>query len=74
MIKHNYGRIVYIATDSAKYPNLPAAIVFGTTKASLVAFAKYIAQEYGRNGIKINIVSPGLIETDQNKNSPIEMK
>jgi 3-oxoacyl-[acyl-carrier protein] reductase len=74
MIKHNYGRIVYIATDSAKYPNLPAAIVFGTTKASLVAFAKYIAQEYGRNGIKIIIVSPGLIETDQNKNSPIEMK
>jgi 3-oxoacyl-[acyl-carrier protein] reductase len=74
MIERNYGRIVYIATGSAKYANPTGAIAFGTAKAGLVAFAKYIAQEYGRNGIRANIVSPGLIETDQNKNSPIELK
>lgn len=51
IIKHNYGKIVYIATGSAKYPNPPGAIAFGTAKAGLVAFAKYIAQEYGRNGM-----------------------
>jgi len=74
MIKHNYGRIVYIATGSAKYPNPPGAIAFGTAKAGLVAFANYIAQEYGRNGIRANIVSPGIIETDQNKNFISEIK
>jgi 3-oxoacyl-[acyl-carrier protein] reductase len=68
MLKNNYGRIVYIATGSAKYPIPIGATAFGTAKAGLVAFAKYIAQEYGRNGIRANIVSPGLIETDQNKN------
>ena len=68
VLDQNYGRIVYIATGSAKYLNPPGAIVFGTAKADLVAFAKYIVQEYGRNGIRTNIVSPGLIETDQNKN------
>ncbi|MGD9533513.1 MAG: SDR family NAD(P)-dependent oxidoreductase [Candidatus Nitrosocosmicus sp.] len=49
-------------------------MAFGTAKAGLVAFAKYIAQEYGRNGIRANIVSPGLIETDQNKDFVSDIK
>jgi 3-oxoacyl-[acyl-carrier protein] reductase len=74
MVKQNYGRIVYVATGSAKYPNPPGAIAFGTAKAALVTFAKYIAQEFGRKGITANIVSPGLIETDQNAHFPAEIK
>jgi 3-oxoacyl-[acyl-carrier protein] reductase len=74
MIQNNYGRIVYIATGSAKFPQPTGAIAFGTAKAGLVAFAKYIAQEYGRNGIRSNIVSPGLIETDQNKDFDPQIK
>ena len=73
-VKQNYGRIVYVATGSAKYPNPPGAIAFGTAKAGLVAFAKYIAQEFGRKGITANIVSPGLVETDQNAHFPAEIK
>ena len=65
---------MYIASANAKYPIPPDAIAFGTAKAGLVAFAKYIAQTYGRNGITANILSPGLIETDQNKDSPVEIK
>jgi 3-oxoacyl-[acyl-carrier protein] reductase len=74
MVNQNYGRIIYVATGSAKYPNPPGAIAFGTAKAGLVAFAKYIAQEFGRKGITANIVSPGLIETDQNAHFPAEIK
>jgi 3-oxoacyl-[acyl-carrier protein] reductase len=74
MIKQKYGRIIYVATGSAKYPNPPGAIAFGTAKAGLVTFAKYIAQEFGRKGITANIVSPGLIETDQNAHFPAEIK
>src|SRR5919197_134098 len=70
MINQNYGQIIYVATGSAKYPNPPSAIAFGTAKAGLVTFAKYIAQEFGRKGITANIVSPGLIETDQNAHFP----
>jgi 3-oxoacyl-[acyl-carrier protein] reductase len=74
MVKQNYGRIIFVATGSAKYPNPPGAIAFGTAKAALVTFAKYIAQEFGRKGITANIVSPGLIETDQNTHFPVEIK
>jgi 3-oxoacyl-[acyl-carrier protein] reductase len=56
MVNQNYGRIVYVATGSAKYPNPPGAIAFRTAKAALVTFAKYIAQEFGRKGITANIV------------------
>ena len=51
MIKNYYGRIIYIATGSAKYPYPQGAIAFGSAKAALVAFAKHIAQEYGSMGI-----------------------
>jgi 3-oxoacyl-[acyl-carrier protein] reductase len=74
MVKQNYGRIIYVATESAKYPNPHGATAFGTAKAGLVTFAKYIAQEFGRKGITANIVSPGLIETDQNVHFPAEIK
>jgi 3-oxoacyl-[acyl-carrier protein] reductase len=74
MIKQNYGRIIYVATGRAKNPNPPGAIAFGTAKAGLVTFAKYIAQEFGRKGITANIVSPGLTETDQNAHFPLEIK
>jgi 3-oxoacyl-[acyl-carrier protein] reductase len=74
MVKQNYGRIICVATGSAKYPNPPGAIAFGTAKAGLVTFAKYIAQEFGRKGITANIVSPGLVDTDQNAPFPAEIK
>jgi 3-oxoacyl-[acyl-carrier protein] reductase len=48
MIQNNYGRIVYIATGSPKFPQTTGAIAFGISKAGLVAFSKYIAQEYGK--------------------------
>ena|ERR671911_100677 len=48
MKKQHYGSIIYIATASAKHPVPPGAIIAGTSKAALVAFAKYIAQEFGR--------------------------
>jgi 3-oxoacyl-[acyl-carrier protein] reductase len=74
MVRQNYGRIIYVATGSAKYPSPPGAIAFRTAKAGLVTFAKYIAQEFGTKVITANIVSPGLIETDQNAHFPAEIK
>jgi NAD(P)-dependent dehydrogenase (short-subunit alcohol dehydrogenase family) len=46
MMENYYGRIMYIATGTAKYLNPCGAIAFGSAKAALVSFAKYITQEY----------------------------
>jgi NAD(P)-dependent dehydrogenase (short-subunit alcohol dehydrogenase family) len=59
-----------MSTGSAKYPNPPDAIAFGTDKTGLVTFAKYISQEFGRKGTTANMVSPGLTEIYQSAHFP----
>ena len=64
MRRQRYGRIIYISSGLAKNPNVEGAISIATAKAGLVAFAKYIAKEYGPSGITANIVSPSMVETE----------
>ncbi|GAA1511054.1 SDR family oxidoreductase [Dactylosporangium maewongense] len=63
MIDQGYGRIVHIATGLARQPRTEM-IALGTSKAALVQFARYVAQELGPFGITVNVVSPGMVETD----------
>jgi 3-oxoacyl-[acyl-carrier protein] reductase len=51
---------------------MDGAISIGTAKSGLVAFAKYIAKEYGSSGITANVVSPGMVETDLSTMIPAE--
>jgi len=60
----HYGRIVYLSSGLAKAPSVEGAISIATAKAGLVAFAKYIAKEYGPSGITANVVSPSMVETE----------
>ena len=57
----NAGAIVTISSVNADtslgHPPYSAA------KAGLVSFAKAVAMEYGRHGIRSNIVQPGTVET-----------
>ncbi|WP_027483356.1 SDR family oxidoreductase [Deinococcus pimensis] len=42
----------------------PGASAYSTSKAGQVAFAKMMALELGRDGIRVNAVCPGAIETN----------
>jgi len=72
MRQQHYGRIVYIASGLAKTPSVEGAISIATAKAGLVAFARYIAKEYGPSGITANLVSPSMVETDLSAMIPAE--
>ena len=74
MIKNHYGKLIYITTGSVRYTMPNGAIAFATAKSGLVTFSRYIAQEFGREGITSNVVAPGLTETDANVNMPQEAK
>jgi 3-oxoacyl-[acyl-carrier protein] reductase len=74
MIKRHYGKLVYITSGSARYTMPNGAIAFATAKSGLVTFSRYIAQEFGRQGITANVVAPGLTETDANVYMPQEAK
>lgn len=56
-----WGRIVNISTDGADC--FPGEVSYGASKAALEAFSRSAAQELGRFGITVNIVSPGPIQT-----------
>lgn len=53
------GSIVFIASDAA-FGQIRQG-VYGATKAALLALARTTAREHGRDGIRSNVVCPGLV-------------
>jgi 3-oxoacyl-[acyl-carrier protein] reductase len=67
------GRIIYVSSSLGKHP-APGFIAHGTAKGAINAFAKYVAQEFGPMGITVNVVSPGLVETERTADQPAAWK
>ncbi|WP_439815099.1 SDR family NAD(P)-dependent oxidoreductase [Zavarzinia sp. CC-PAN008] len=59
MIERRRGAIV--ATTSTAAFGEPRQGVYAAAKAGVIAFIRTIAQEYGRFGIRANLVAPGLV-------------
>ena len=64
MIPQRYGKIVNIASVSAvKGGGSFGNVLYGTTKAGVVALTKGLARELAPLGINVNAIAPGVIET-----------
>lgn len=63
MLARKYGRIVNVSSVVALAGNIGQAN-YAATKAGMIGFTKSVALEVSKNGITINVVAPGLIETD----------
>ena len=61
-LKASRGAIVAVASMSGSnaHANLGP---YGPSKAAVIMLAKVLAQELGRDGIRVNTVSPGLVHT-----------
>jgi NAD(P)-dependent dehydrogenase (short-subunit alcohol dehydrogenase family) len=56
------GAIVHIASIAATNPQ-PRSGAYSPSKAGVVMLSRQLAQEWGADGIRSNVVSPGLIRT-----------
>lgn len=65
-LRETAGSIVNIGSVHAKL-NSPKYALYAATKAALEAFTRGLAVDYGRDGVRANIVHPGLIESPQNE-------
>jgi len=61
-LKASRGAIVATASMSGSnaHANLGA---YGPTKAAVIMLVQVLAQEFGRDGIRVNSVSPGMVKT-----------
>ncbi|MQB00122.1 MAG: SDR family oxidoreductase [Actinobacteria bacterium] len=50
---------------------LPGYGVVGASKAAIEALARYMAVEMAADGIRVNVVSPGVVDTDALKHFPM---
>ncbi|WP_407838210.1 3-oxoacyl-ACP reductase FabG [Streptomyces sp. DSM 116496] len=66
MLKARWGRIVLVASVSAM-SGAPGQTNYAASKAGLIGFGRSLSREVGRRKVTVNVVTPGLIETDMVK-------
>jgi 3-oxoacyl-[acyl-carrier protein] reductase len=71
MVVEKKGAVVSIASVSAFMPNRGQAN-YAAAKAGLIGASRSVAAEVARLGVRVNVVAPGLIETDMIKNLPLQ--
>jgi 3-oxoacyl-[acyl-carrier protein] reductase len=62
MVKHRYGRIVFFTGEGAFIGGAGRALV-SAAKMGLVGLARSLASEFAPQNIRVNVVSPGSIDT-----------
>ncbi len=68
MTKQKNGSIIYISSSSAIDGNI-GRNAYSSSKAAIISQAKTLAREIGKMKIRVNVIAPGLTETDMMKNN-----
>lgn len=71
MLRKKRGAIVSISSISGIMGNR-GQVNYSAAKAGIIGASKALAAEVARLGIRVNVVAPGLVETEMVKNAPIE--
>jgi 2-deoxy-D-gluconate 3-dehydrogenase len=66
MVTQRSGSIINIDSIGASHPS-PLVSPYCAAKAAVVSLTRALAQEWGAAGVRINALSPGLIDTEINR-------
>jgi 3-oxoacyl-[acyl-carrier protein] reductase len=66
MLKQRGGRIIAIGSVVGEIGNAGQAN-YAASKAGLIGFAKALAREVASRGITVNVITPGMIDTDMTR-------
>ncbi len=63
MLKQGSGVIVHISSIQRKLPLFEATLAYAAAKAALTTYSKGLLKEVSPQGVRVNTVAPGFIET-----------
>jgi len=63
MIERCYGKIITIGSDAGRVGEYNEA-VYGACKGGVITLSKALAREFGKHGLNVNVVCPGLTLPD----------
>jgi 3-oxoacyl-[acyl-carrier protein] reductase len=66
MLKQRSGRIIAVSSVVGQMGNA-GQTNYAAAKAGLIGFAKALAREVASRGITVNVIAPGMIETDMTR-------
>lgn len=66
MIRQRAGRVIAISSVVGQAGN-PGQANYAASKAGIIGFSKALALEVASRGITVNVVAPGLIDTDMTR-------
>jgi 3-oxoacyl-[acyl-carrier protein] reductase len=67
MLERKRGSIVNVSSVAARFGGGIGSIAYSSTKAALSTMTKGLAREFGPQGIRVNAVSPGTIDTNYHR-------
>jgi len=68
-LRERRGRIVNIGSiQSFVHVRTPNSLAYTTSKHGVLGFTRALAAELGKDGVRVNAIGPGLIETPLNAN------
>ena len=73
MVAKSWGRIVVISSGAAR-SGLYRQAAYASSKAGLLGLVKTVTLEHARHGVTCNAILPGLIETENVRRMPAEIR
>ena len=64
MMKRGFGVVIHIGTIWHRLPQSDSALAYCAAKAALSGYSKGLAKAAAPHGVRVNMVSPGFIETE----------
>ncbi len=73
MLERGYGRVVCMVSDAARLGQARLSY-YAAAKAGVIALVKSVAQEVGKSGVTLNVVSPGATNTELRQDREASLK
>ncbi len=64
MVKHGGGSIIFTSTFVGYSFAFPGTAAYAASKAGLIGLTQALAAEYGAQGVRVNAVLPGAVDTE----------